>query len=901
MSKEKKTFVIIDGHAIIHRAYHALPPMSTKDGTIVNAVYGFTSMLLKVIDKLQPDYIAVSFDVAGGTFRDDIYEDYKATREKAEQELYDQIPFVYDMVNAFNIPIFEKEGFEADDIIGTITHKLQQSNDKGKTDLDIVIVTGDMDILQLVHGDIKVFGLRKGMSDTILYNRQGVIDKFGFGPECIVDYKAFRGDTSDNIPGVRGIGDKTAKILLAEVGDIDEIYKQLADESSKVYEVMKPGALKKLKEGEDDARMSHDLATIRTNVAGLDFKLPDCVTHEFDREEVTTLLKDLEFFSLIKRLPGEEQPAVATPRRGKKAKRETVVVDAAGVDTLLEHIEKEKQFVCGEVLSGSSILDSALVGLVFVLDTTSYYVDFGKLTDSDVKKLLMVFTKQSYTLIGHDLKQLIKALLHLKVSVKNKLFDIMIASYLINSSTRAHDLRAISMRELDKEIDLTTSQATLFGADPNVITAEQEVVHDVATIYMPQVVKEIDKKLFDEIEMALIPVLAQMELNGIGVDTERLGKMSRDVAKTIAGLEKNIWNAAGEEFNVASSVQLREILFEKLKLPTAGIKKGKTGYSTAASELEKLAGTHDIIEFIGQYREIEKLRNTYIDVLPTLINEQTGRIHTSYNQAVTTTGRLSSSDPNLQNIPIRSEMGKEIRDAFVAEQGYSLVAADYSQIELRIAASLANDKELINIFKSGKDVHSATAAAIHSVEIEDVTPAMRRKAKEVNFGVMFGMGVYGLASRTGISQKEAKAFIDKYFDVFSGLKKYLDDTLKQAKQDGYTETLFKRRRYIPELTSSNFQIRSAGERMAINMPLQGTEADMMKLAMVEVQKRIVKEFGNDDVRLLLQVHDELVLEVKQGLEKQVMKMVEEAMEGVITLKVPVDVEAHVGKRWGEMK
>ncbi len=910
-----KTFVIIDGHAIIHRAYHALPPMNVADGTSVNAVYGFASMLLKTINDLKPEYLAVSFDVAGGTFRDEIYEDYKATRVKADDDLYEQIPLVHDIVEAFGIPVYEKEGFEADDIIGTIAelNKNIPPSDgtpaKGgeKHGVTTIIVTGDKDMLQLVDDDItEVYLLRKGMSDFELYNEKKVEEKFGFGPDRIVDYKAFRGDSSDNIPGVRGIGEKTATALITQLGGIDDIYNKInADDAEGTGRdlSLRTSVVEKLINGEESARMSYKLAKIRRDVKGLKFNPEESVTHEFDREKLVALFRKFEFYSLIKRIPGVEGQEIehAAKSKNKKAKKKVTIVDSKTLGETLDMLKKERRFACKAVLSGDDVLSDELLGFVFVSDSVNAYVDFKKLDKKQKTDVFALLQDEKVTVVGHDVKQLVKVLLaNLSTCRLANLFDIMIASYLLNSSTRAHDLQQIVLRELGEEITTSDTQANLFGVDPQTIADELRAVWQVAKIYEKKFEKA-EREVFETMEMPLISVLADMELNGIAIDETTLKGLSESAHKTIAKLEKKIWKEAGSEFNVSSSVQLREVLFETLELPTDFIKKGKTGYSTAASELDKLREYHDIIPMIEEYREVEKLRNTYIDVLPTLVHKKTGRIHTSFNQAVASTGRLSSSDPNLQNIPIRTELGKKVRDAFIAEDGYVLVAADYSQIELRIVAHLAADNKMIEIFKSGQDIHSATAAKINGVKLKDVTPKQRRAAKAINFGILYGMGAFGMAARTGIPQTEAKEFIEKYFAAFRDVKKYMDAVLEQAKEDGYVETMFGRRRYIPELTSGNYQVRASGERMAINMPVQGTAADMMKLAMVATRNKIQETNNTDTVRMLLQVHDEIVLEVKEGLEDEVARMVEKEMVDVLALDVPVVVEAKVGKRWGELK
>lgn len=907
-SDHQKRFVIIDGNAIIHRAYHAIPPLTVKGNIMVNAVYGFTSMLLRVISDLKPDYLALSFDVAGGTFRDDLYEDYKATRVEADQDLYDQIPLVHRMVEAFGIPIFTKEGFEADDVIGTLTRQVVDAH----PDIQSVVVTGDMDLLQLVDdGKIVTYLLKKGISDIALFDDKAVIEKYGFAPNRIIDYKALKGDPSDNIPGVKGIGDKTAKQLLEKVGGIDEIYAQLKDENSTLRTSFSKSVIAKLENDEKMARLSYELATIKQDVTELDFSLEASRYTPPTAEQLTPIFREFEFFSLLKRLPGAEKTEAAEKKSGKKKSKKKIkaleTVTPESLPQLWSDLLDAPCIACREVLAGSDLLSDKIEGLVFVTEVAQWYLPFTIVGDKEKEQLKALFVNKEKVLLGHDVKQLVKALRWNGIAVKNRLFDVMIASYLINSSTRAHDLASILLRTLGVTLEMNSDQKSLFGVNPEPIGYELSLLFDVYADYKAQVEEEHGKGLFEKIEMALIPVLADMELHGIAVDTAVLADLSKRVTHDIDRIVKAIWKEAGEEFNVSSSVQLRDILFEKMQLPTQDIKKGKTGYSTAASELEKLHDMHPIIPLISEYRELEKLRNTYIDVLPTLINPKTGRIHSRFNQAVAQTGRLSSSDPNLQNIPIRTELGKEIRNAFIAADGYELVVLDYSQVELRIVASLAEDEKMIAVFKSGEDIHKATAAAINGVPLEEVTKEMRYAAKEVNFGVLYGMGAYGLAARTGIQQWEAKEFIKKYFEQFAGVKKYVDQTLEFAKKEGYVETLFGRRRYVPELTSRNFQLRSAGERMAINMPIQGTAADLMKLAMIRVHEYIAQEIdasvhiSEQPVRLLLQVHDELVLEVKKGLGKKILAGVKEIMESVTELRVPIDVNGDVGKRWGEIK
>ena len=914
-------FILIDGNAIVHRAYHAIPPMNTRDGKMVNAVYGFASMLFKVWKDLKPTHIAVSFDMAGGTFRHEKYKEYKATRVKADQELYDQIPLCHDLVRALNIPIYEKKGYEADDVIGTIVNKIIKL--KVENPIEVIIVTGDKDTIQLISENVKVFTLRKGMSDTIIYDEKKTKEVFGFEPKQMIDYKALAGDSSDNIPGVKGIGEKTALDLLVKFNSVDDIYKVIKNNKEKVEKQIKPAVLKKLIEDEASARMSYDLATIDCDVPDLDFKLKECESKDFDREKVIKILQEFEFTSLLKRIPGtvaEDFPK--EEYKNKKIKNEFKFLEIKKVEEvkdLVDKIIKNKQFAMRAIVNGKDVFSSNLIGFALVVGNESFWVPVDIFVKSDFKK---IFENEGIELIRHDLKQLIKILeIKNNIKIKCKIFDTMLASYLLNPGSRAHDATNVVLKFLGKELPVGSGQESLFGVDAKTIAQELYLIFQSAEKLKEELIKTNDLGLLEKVEMPLEFVLAKMELNGIAIDMDMLKKSSIEVTEEIKNLTKKIYGFAEMEFNIASPTQLREVLFEKMELPTQGVKKGKTGYSTDAEELEKLRDLHPIINEIQNYRELTKLKNTYIDVLPTLVNKKTGRIHTTFNQAVTATGRLSSSEPNLQNIPIRTELGRAVRKAFIAEEGNFLVSADYSQIELRIVASLAEDKRMMEIFEKDEDIHRATAAVINGVKLENVTKEMRRAAKEVNFGVLYGMGAYGLAWRAEIPQWQAKEFIAKYFEQFSGVKKYLDQTLEFTRKEGYCETLFGRRRYIPELVSGNYQLRSAAERMAINHPVQGTAADLIKMAMIDVDKKLEEKYchpresgdprlvqadtrlcGSDSCpRMILQVHDELVFEVKKELADEVAKIVKETMEGVVKLRVPVKVETNIGKRWGEMK
>ncbi|MCF6276993.1 MAG: DNA polymerase I [Candidatus Magasanikbacteria bacterium] len=899
MTNKKEKFVIIDGNAIIHRAYHALPPFTTKAGVQVNAVYGFASMLLKVLDTIKPEYLAVSFDVAKKTFRDDLYKEYKVKRVKTDQELYDQIPLVHEVVKAFDIPIYQKAGFEADDVIGTIAKDLSK-----KWDGQVIISSGDKDLLQLVDENIHVYLIRKGITDVVMFDEKAVKEKFGFAPEMMVDFKSLKGDPSDNIPGVKGIGDKGANELLSKIGNLEKIYEQIDSLEEKG---IKPRTVKLLKADKEMAFLSKKLATIVTDVKGLNFKVKDAETQTIDLEEVVALFNGFGFNSLVKRASamfGDEEKDLPT-KSTEKEKREIVKVSVEDVEKIVSKLKKEKEFFCKEILGNEDVLGNKLIGFACGIKNENYFFDF-RAFENDQKKTFYSLFSGDNLLFGHNLKQLTKILLVNRIEIKNKLFDLMIASYLTNSSTRAHDLKSIVARELGKEIKENV-QTSLFDDGTEVVHEGVEYFFRLYEEYHKFLKEQKNDDLFHKIEMPLIKVLAQIELNGIFVDKEKLNKLAKQINAKLEKTTEKIHKLAGKDFNIASSVQLRDILFKDLALSTAGIKKGKTGYSTASSELNKLRSFHNIIPLIEEFRELSKLKNTYVDALPKIINKNTNRIHTDFNQAVTTTGRLSSSKPNLQNIPTRSEIGREIRTAFSTPSGFELVSADYSQIELRIVASLAKDKKMLEIFNEGKDIHTATAAAINGVSEDEVTKTMRSRAKEVNFGVLYGMGSYGLASRTGISNEQAKEFIKKYFEEFEGVKKYIDETLDSAKKLGYVETFFGRRRYIPELRASNFQVRNSGERMAVNMPIQGTAADMLKLAMIEIDKRLKKNFKLEDVKIVLQVHDELIFEVKSSLVNKVTKVVEEVMQTVqhfdhsTKMLAPLEIHTCHAKNWGELK
>jgi len=920
-------------------------------------------IFIKALKDLKPDYLAATFDLKGKTFRHDEYEAYKATRIKQPDEFYDQIPVVKEVLRAFNVPIFEKQGFEADDVIGTIANLKTVD----RPDIETIIVTGDQDCLQLVDYNTKVLSPHKGFSETILYGEAEVKEKFGgLVPKQLIDYKGLRGDTSDNIPGVKGIGEKGAIDLLTNFHSLDGIYKNI--KSVKI----KDRTRELLVEQKDQAYLSKRLATIITDVP-LDFKLENTRFQGYDQNAVIDIFQRLNFKSLMRQLSTLSQAGIEVktgqgglfdkkpetknkkdnakwlngqiadkeknhlaikPFSHRVGKQEYQLVDdEKALKKFLAELKKQTEFCFDTETTSLNPFEAKLLGISFCWKAgEAYYVTepmIGKVKD----ELAKIFENKKVKKIGHNLKYDIeivsqyffsealktKHTLSLK-QVENIYFDTMVASYLLNPGSRQHSLDTISfvelgyqMQSIEELIGKPASASLRRGKGQGQITLADVPVEKVSWYscedadicfrlyqkFAPELEKQNIFGLFENLEMPLVQVLADIERNGVKINSKLLTDLSKELGKKISGLEKKIYKLAGSEFNVASPKQLKEVLFDKMKISTEGLGKTKTGISTGASELEKLKGEHEIIDLILEFRELSKLKNTYLDALPLLVDKDDGRVHTSFNQTVTATGRLSSSEPNLQNIPIRSELGAQIRTAFIAETGYKIVKADYSQIELRIIASLADDEAMLKIFRSGGDIHTQTAAIINNIKPEEVTKEMRRKAKEVNFGVLYGMGAWGLASRTGISNAEAHDFINKYFGAFKKVKKYLDETVEIARDKGYVETLLGRRRYLPEINSSMNQVRSGAERMALNHPIQGTAADLIKLAMIEINKKLTEVSPKS--RMILQVHDELVFEVPEREIKKVGEFVKNKMCSVLKLKAPVEAEVSAGDNWGETK
>lgn len=922
--KAENRYMLIDGNALVHRGFHAIPFLTTKSGEPTNAVYGFTMILLRAITDLKPTHIACTFDLAGPTFRHEKYADYKGTRVKAAQELYDQFPRVKEIVRALNIPIYEQEGFEADDMLGTLATKLHQQDKDG----EIMIVTGDLDTLQLVNHKIKIYTLRKGLTDVAIYDSEAVKERYGLTPEQMIDYKALRGDPSDNIKGVKGIGEKGAIDLIKEFGNIENLYSHL--HANKKIDKIKPRTRQLLIEQEESARFSRELSEIICDVE-LDSNLPSYIFNENNLAKTINLFKELEFNSLVAKLPKNyseksQRPKAKTnndvsineaieespqPKVDENWQADYIFVNSESkLKSLIEQLKNQKEFAIDTETTSLNEMEARLVGIsISFHEGQGFYIPANLVLESvELKKILESKTIKK---IGHNIKYDYLVLQNEGIVLGGVDFDTMIASYLLNAGTRQHGLDALSFNELghsmqsiDELIGKGKNQITMDQVDPEKVSwyaaEDVDATLRLKNIFESRLTDQGLDSIFRDIEMPLIEVLALMERTGIKVDVGLLENLSQKAAKQINLLEQSIYKLAGQEFNINSPKQMKEILFEALGLESFG-KKTKTGLSTAAGELEKMLGQHPIIEKILEYRELAKLQSTYLLALPEIVNKRTGRIHTSYNQTIAATGRLSSTNPNLQNIPIRGVgLGSEVRKAFVASSGYKLLSIDYSQIELRMVAHLSGDKNMLKVFQNNQDIHTNTAMEIFGVTANKVTPDMRRDAKTINFGILYGLSSFGLSSRIGeVSMSEAKDFIEKYFKAYPGIKNYVDEIKEEVKKSGLVKNELGRIRKFPEIKSSQFFIRAAAERAAVNFPIQSLAADVIKIAMINIDKQLLGE--NNDIKMLLQVHDELVFEVKEDKVDFWAKKIIPIMESAIKLSVPVTVEAKVGDNWGEMK
>lgn len=875
MGKEK--LLLLDGNSLAYRAFFALPLLSNDSGIHTNAVYGFTTMLQKILEEEKPTKMLVAFDAGKTTFRHETFEDYKGGRQKTPPELSEQFPYLQKLIDAYRIPRYELEMYEADDIIGTLA---RQAEEKG---MDVIIVSGDKDLTQLATDRVKVYVTRKGMTDIEQYTPEHIQEKYGISPKQIIDMKGLMGDASDNIPGVPGVGEKTAIKLLKEYGSIENLYENIGK--------MKKSKMKeKLIENEEQAKMSKQLATINTN-APIEITLDDLEYPGPDEEAVLEVWKELQFKSLIEKSDFEAK------------EKETAEIDYQIVreltnehfsDSMAIHVEMEnEQYHTCQIL-----------GFGFTDGTKTFFVPADVLNESELlKAYLEDETKKKYM---SDLKAAQCILKRQGVTLRGVEFDLLLASYILNPAISGDDVATLA-----KEFGYTNVQSNeaVYGKGAKwTLPQEKELAEHVCRKALaiwhcqePATKKLKENEQFDlyhDLELPLAVILGEMESQGIKVDISTLEEMGKELQEKIAALEKEIYELAGETFNINSPKQLGVILFEKLGLPV--IKKTKTGYSTAADVLEKLKHHHQIVQAILQYRTLAKLQSTYIEGLMKEVHPEDGKVHTRFMQALTSTGRLSSTDPNLQNIPIRLEEGKKIRKAFVpSHEGWLLFSADYSQIELRVMAHMSKDKNLVDAFKQGMDIHTRTAMEVFHVSKDEVTPNMRRAAKAVNFGIIYGISDYGLSQNLDISRKEAGEFIEKYFQSFPGVKEYMDNIVQEAKLKGYVTTLLNRRRYLPDITSKNFNLRSFAERTAMNTPIQGSAADIIKKAMIDIDARLKAE--GMQAKLLLQVHDELIFEAPKEEIEKLEKIVPEVMENAIALEVPLKVDISYGETWYDAK
>jgi DNA polymerase-1 len=906
-TNQRPTVMLIDGYGLIFRAFYAIQAsMNTSSGEPTNAVYGVASMLFNLLNNQQPDYAVMALE-SGRTFRHDTFEDYKGTRAEMPNELRVQISRIRQLIDALDIPVVERELYEADDVIGSLS--LQLAN-RG---YEVIVLTGDTDLLQLAGDNVTVYlpGVKR-FDDFRRYNTAAVVERYGFGPEFIPDYKALVGDTSDNIPGVPGIGEKTAKALISAYGPIESIFDH-------VDEVTPTRAQNALRGNRDHAMRSKHLATI---VRDLEIELDPETAHidDFDREAVVGLMRDLEIRSLLPRIPETKRVPVRVIIERPASIRQTITTLDA-LDAFIERIRSTCTYAIDVETTSTDPMQAQLVGIsIAVSPEESAYIPIGHAGADQLslevvaERLRPVVGDPAITGLAHHGKYDLTVLQRTGLEVTNVAFDTMIAAYLLNEkSVGLKDLAfsrlGIEMTEISQLIGTGRSQLTMdvvpVADASDYACADVEVTFALRDLFAPELSARGLDSLLHEIEMPLVPVLTKMEQTGVAIDLAYLSEFSKEITERSKEIEARIYEEAGQTFNINSTKQLATILFDELKLPSG--KRTKTGYSVDQQVLENLRNEHPLVDFILEYRSLGKLLSTYVDALPSSILASTGRVHTSYNQTVAATGRLSSQNPNLQNIPIRTELGRRVRQAFVADRrpefqivpNSVLVSVDYSQIELRLMAHMSQEPFLLEAFRAGEDVHRATASLVYGVPIDEVTSAQRRVAKTVNFGLLYGMQAWGLSRDTGMSRTESQAFIDQYWARLPKVREYLDGTLAFGAANGYVQTLMGRRRPTPDLTSSNPAHRAAAERMSINMPVQGTAADIMKIAMIAADRRLSEL--SLPASLILQVHDELVLEVSEEAVAETVAAVREAMESAFPLDVPLLTEVSVGPNWNEME
>ncbi|MDF1507000.1 DNA polymerase I [Robertmurraya sp. DFI.2.37] len=872
-----KKLVLIDGNSIAYRAFFALPLLNNDKGIHTNAVYGFTMMLMKILEEEKPSHIMVAFDAGKTTFRHKTFSEYKGGRQKTPPELSEQFPYIRELLDAYRIPRYELENFEADDIIGTLSLKAEQDG------FNVKVISGDKDLTQLSSEKTTVAITRKGITDIEEYTPKHIMEKYGLTPEQIIDMKGLMGDSSDNIPGIPGVGEKTAIKLLKEFQTVDNLLNSIEQVSGKKLQ-------EKIAEFQEQALMSKELATIIRN-APVEVELSEIEYDSFEPENVVKLFKELGFNSLLNKLDVVEESKPLEEIEYKIVQEVTAELFTDESAFYVEILEDNYHY-------------APIIGFAIVHKEGSYFLSADLALKSDAFKKWAEDEKKKKWV--YDAKRSEVSLRHHDIHLKGVEFDLLIASYLLNPSETIDDIASVAHSYGYRNVE---SNDAFYGKGAKRKIPEEQLLAEhlvrkaIALFELKPILEEKleeneQSDLFFELEMPLSLILADMESTGIKIDLQRLRNMGEDINGQLVQIEKRIFELAGEAFNINSPKQLGIILFEKLQLPA--IKKTKTGYSTSADVLEKLENEHDIIGEILHYRQLGKLQSTYIEGLLKVVNPENDKVHTRYNQALTQTGRLSSTDPNLQNIPIRLEEGRKIRQAFIpSEQDWVIFAADYSQIELRVLAHIADDAKLIEAFKEGLDIHTKTAMEVFHVSQDEVTANMRRHAKAVNFGIVYGISDYGLSQSLNITRKEAGKFIEKYLESYPGVKNYMEEIVQDAKQKGFVSTLLQRRRYLPEITSRNFNIRSFAERTAMNTPIQGSAADIIKKAMIDMAARLDEE--GLKTRLLLQVHDELIFEAPKEEIEILKEMVPEVMEQAVQLKVPLKVDFSYGPTWFDAK
>ncbi|MBU5440045.1 DNA polymerase I [Tissierella sp. MSJ-40] len=889
---ENKKLIVIDGSSLLHRAFYALPLLSTKDGIYTNGVYGFLTMLYKINEEYNPDYLCVAFDKKGPTFRHEEFDQYKANRQSTPSELVQQFPILKEILKAMGISQLELDGYEADDIAGTLAKVGEEES------LNVTLVTGDRDYLQLASDKTRVLITKKGITELEEFNEEKIVKEYGITPKQFIDLKGLMGDKSDNIPGVPGIGEKTGLKLLKEYGTIEKVYENIDNIRGKKLK-------ESLIENESIAFLSRRLGEIIINVP-INIQMEELKIKESNWEKLKELYESLEFKSLINKIPTEH----INSKDEEHNSYEYNIIQEESYQLLVEKIIEDKKFAFKFIFEDENYMKSRIMGVgIKTSNDMANYIDLSDNVEIFADKFKFVFEDKDIEKIGHNLKLDLVGLLRLGIEIENYTFDSMIGQYLINPAQSSYSINDLSSEYLnyygiDEEELLGKGKGKKKYSDLKIEEVAHYISFTLDTVFkVEHIIKGLLESqemvnLYYDVELPLVEVLASMEFIGFKIDLEELKVLGKEYDNEIEKLTKEIYELAGLEFNINSPKQLGEILFDRLSLPV--IKKTKTGYSTDAEVLDKLKNQHPIVNNILRYRQIVKLKSTYIDGLMTLVDKDTNRIHSSFNQTITNTGRISSTEPNLQNIPIKTEDGRKIRKAFVPENNdYLLVDGDYSQIELRVLAHISKDSKLIDAFKHNEDIHQKTASEVFKVEKEEVTSLMRSRAKAVNFGIVYGISDYGLSRDLNISRKEAKEYIENYLENYDLVKKYMEDIVEEGKEKGYVETILNRRRYIPELKAKNFNVKSFGERIAMNTPIQGSAADIIKMAMVKVYNELKSRKLKS--RLILQVHDELIIEATEDEVVKVKGIMKNIMENSIKLAVPLKVDLKVGESWYETK